>query len=144
MDGRGKINHIDKASKVVQDLRSWLLNDLGYNKFHPEMGTTLDAFVGQVVTPQLVSDIRDTVRKSLELYMEFQMQDLRERIEERGEPYIAIGLAEPSSLVRSWTNLSVKEDYGNISVRIGFTTFTDDYEEIKLILAGNFNENGID
>ncbi len=138
-DSVGRVEEITGANKVVQDLRSWLLNDTGYNRNHPEMGTDLDDFVGQVVTPRTLSDIRTTVREALNTYMDQQMDDLRKRVEERGEPYIAIGAAEPSSIVKEWTKLEVRQIGGDVIVNVGFRTFTGDYEEVRLAISGGLD-----
>ncbi len=134
LDIHGRVEEVGGAYKVVQDLKNWLLNDLGYNKFAPHMGSNLDHYVGQEVTAALLNDIRNEVRQALEDYMESQMSDLRLRIEEKGDPYLAIALAQPSSLVKSWTELSVKAIPGAIQINIHFRTFTDDIEEVVLVL----------
>lgn len=143
VDKRGRVKEIDGASKVVQDLKNWLLNDIRYNKWHPQMGTRLDNYVGQPVSAQLIMNIKEEIRTALNHYTEEQMADLKKRIDESSDPYTAIGLAEPSSIVRTFTALDVYEDYGNILVRIGFTTHTDDYEEITLAIAGGLNDRGV-
>lgn len=143
LDTIGRVEEIAGSQKVVQDLRIWLLNDLGFNRFHPEMGAGLDVFVGQIADYKLLANIRSVVANSLNSYMDLQMEDLRKRIEERGEPYIAIGLAEPSSLVKEWSKIEVTEKAGDIHIRIGFRTFTEDYQEVMLAISSGWNENKI-
>ncbi len=135
---KARVEYVDGPNKVVQDLRNWILNDIGYNKFHSQIGTTLDSYVGQPVSSRLLAAIRDVIRTALNTYLEMQMDDLKARIEERGDPITAIGMAEPSSMVKSWTYLDVNHDYTTIIIRIGFRTFTDDYDEVVLSL-----ENGL-
>lgn len=142
IDSTGRVEIINEAPKIVQDLRSWLLNDLGYNRFHPEMGTDLDSFVGQLINGTTLSDVRATVRTALNTYLDQQMEDLRKRVEERGDPYMAIGQAEPSSIIKAWTKLDVKELGGDILISIGFRTWTNDYEEVKLAISGGLTESG--
>ncbi len=138
-DTLGRIEEVSGANKVVQDLRFWLLNDVGYNKNHPEMGTDLDDFVGQVVTATTLSDIRTTIRNALNTYMDMQMDDLRKRVEERGDPRVAIGAAEPSSMVKDWTKLDIRQIGGDVIVNVGFRTFTGDYEEVRLAISGGLD-----
>ena len=140
LDVHGRIEEIGGSLKVVKDLKNWLVNDLGFNNFHPEMGSRLDNYVGQEVTARLLYDIRSEVRDILEKYMNTQMADLRKRIEERGDPMIAIGLAEPSSLVKSWTQLQVTQlKTGEIQIYIEFVTFTDDIEEVVLVVTSGID-----
>jgi hypothetical protein len=87
----------------------------------------------------LLNEIRDMVREALNDYLEIQMLDIRERIEERGDPLVAIGLAGPSSLVKSWTSLNVDHDYTTIHIKIGFITHTNEYDEVFMSLS-----NGLD
>lgn len=139
LDTLGRVEELGGSMKIVQDLRSLLLNDSGFNRFFPELGTDLDRFVGQNVDYRLLSDIRASVADVLNDYMDKQQEEIRKRIEERGEPYIAIGLAEPSSLVKEWSPIQVREEAGNISIKIGFKTYTNDYEEVLLSIAGGTN-----
>jgi hypothetical protein len=140
LDIQGRVEQIGGSRKVVQDLKNWMLNDKGFNSFQPKMGTYLDSYVGQESDPRMLHDIRNEVRQVLEDYMETQMSDLKKRIEERGDPYIAIGLAEPSSLVDLWTDLAVRDIPGAIEITVVFKTFTDDIDEVVVVLErGNHN-----
>ncbi len=138
---KARVDYIDGANKVVQDLRSWLTNHRGFNKFHPFLGTRLDNYIGQPVDGTLLAKIRDEVRSVLNRYIDEQMKDLKKRIAERGDSITAIGLAEPSSMVQSWTNLDIFDDYGTIYIRIGFRTFTDDTGEVMVALDNGFNKS---
>ncbi len=140
LDTIGRVEEVAGSQKIVQDLKAWLLNDVGYDRFYPQMGAGLDSFVGQIIDYKLLASIRSAVADSLNNYMDLQMEDLRKRIEERGEPYIAIGLAEPSSLVKEWSKIEVTEKAGDIRIRIGFRTFTEDYEEVLLSISSGLNE----
>jgi phage baseplate assembly protein W len=140
---KGRIDQVEGTEKIIQDLRGWLLNDLGFNRFHPDMGTVLDYYVGQPITSQLLTNIKETVRNSLNDYMDKQMEEIKLRIDERGDPYIAIGLAEPSSLVRSWTDLKVTHDYTTIHIKISFRTFTDDVDEVVMVISSGTEQSSI-
>lgn len=135
----GRVNEINGPYKVIQDVKNWLLNYKGYNKFHPELGSTLEDFVGQPISPDLISLVRETITNILNDYIDNQMEDLQQRIEETGDPYLAIGQAEPSSMVLNWTHVQVVNDYDSIVVNIGFRTYTNDIEEVVFSLS-----NGIE
>jgi len=142
LDSTGRIEYINHTDKIIQDLRHWLLNYLGHNKFHPEIGTVLDDFLGNQMSSTLVAGVRAVVTNALNAYMTNQMSDLKDRIAERGDPYAAIGAAEPSGMVKSWSGLEVWPDYTNINIRIGFRTFTDDIGEIELAISNNVVQSG--
>lgn len=137
-DTIGRIEEVSGPGKIVQDLRMWLLNDIGFNTYHPEMGTDLDSYVGQTISSTTLLGIKNSVRQALDNYVDQQMEDLRKRVEERGEPMIAIGLAEPSSIVKEWTKLDVNQIGVDVMINIGFRTFTGDYDEVMLAISSNF------
>src|SRR5215212_1694399 len=113
--GRGrKLQTITGPAKVAQDVRQWLLNDAGFNRFHLELGSNLDYFVGQPLTPQLIQDIDQAVRKALNGYTQKQLEDLKLRIAERGNPIIAINMSDPSSIVRRWTAVNIRAEFSTI------------------------------
>lgn len=139
LDNRGRVELVGGGEKVVQDLKNFLLSNLGHNRFHFWIGSHLDDFVGQSITSVLLQKVKSDVRDCMNLYSESQMQDLKKRIDERGNAIIAISQANPSSLVKSWTRLEVKDDRSTISVRIGFLTYTSEEGTVELSLnQGNY------
>lgn len=117
------IRTISGPDKIVQDLEHWLVNELKFNRYHPWMGSHLDSYVGQTPKASVLYDIKENVRECLKTYYEeTHVAEMEERIAERGDPYIAIGLADPESMVREWTGLDVYEQAGHIRVHITFTT----------------------
>lgn len=138
-DLHGLVEEVTGPNKIVQDLRMWLLNDYGFNKYHREMGTNLDSFVGQTVSASTLQGIKNAIRDALNAYVDQQMKDLRLRIEERGESLLAVGDAEPSSMVKEWSKLDVKQIGGDVSVSIGFRTYTGDYDEVRLAVSSGIN-----
>jgi phage baseplate assembly protein W len=135
LDNRGRIITAGGAYKVAQDLKTFLLNQLGYNRFHPWIGSHLDNFVGRQVDSKTLHNIRIDVTECLNLYTEVQMQDLRKRIDESGNAVIAVDEADPSSLVKSWTQLDVKPEGTAIRIRVSFKTWTGDSDEVSLAIS---------
>ncbi len=107
------------------------------------MGSGLDDFVGKPISPGTGQALKARVRESLNRYAESQVMDLRERIDERGNSFMAIGLANPSSIVRDWTSLEVLDRHGDLLVRIGFITFTNEEDVVSLIVR-QFDTGGLD
>jgi hypothetical protein len=132
---RGELALTSGPAKVVQDVTHWLLNDLGYNHYHPWMGASLDDFIGQPTHPGVASKIKDRIRESLNLYSDMVAADLKERIDETGDSFLAIGKSDPSSIVKDWTRLEVTPRAGDILVHIGFTTWTNESDYITLFLS---------
>lgn len=139
IDSTGKLSLIGGAQKVSQDLRNFLLNEIGFSRFHPWIGSHLDDFVGQTIDSTLIQKIKSDVRDCLNLYTENQMLDLRKRIEERGNPSVAVAQADPSSLVKSWSQLNVYDDGTSIFIKIGFITYTGEEDSTDIQLnQGNY------
>ncbi len=135
LDNRGRVTLVGGGKKVQQDIRGFLINNLGYSRFHPWIGSHLDDFVGQSITPTLLQKVRSDVRDCLNLYTESQMEDLQQRIKERGDAIIAISQADPSSLVKTWTRLEVTDDRSSIFIKIGFSTYTNEEGSAELSLT---------
>lgn len=119
----GSVTEVTGAEKVAQDLKTWLLNDLDHNRFHPWLGASLDEFVGQVPEYPYLHAVKTRVRESLNSYIADQIRELKRRAEKKGNALLAIILAEPNSIIREFTHLEVHAYATDIIVKIGFNTF---------------------
>lgn len=130
----GDLKLIDGVDKIKQDLTRWLIEDVGYNKFHPDMGGSLDSHIAEPVNSILLHEIRQQVRRSLQRYQQYQLEDIKERIEIEGDPFVAIGLSRPDSIIKEIQQIDVWKDYDRIRIQIHFTTFVDQRANITLAL----------
>lgn len=139
----GSVVEITGAEKVAQDLKTWLLNDLGHNRFHPWLGASLDDYVGQIPSYPHLHAIKTRVRESLNMYVADQIRELKRRVDKKGNALMAIILAEPNSIIREFTKLEVHAFATDIIVKIGFVTFAGESQELTVQLitgtdASNF------
>ena len=130
----GSIVEITGAEKVAQDLKTWLLNDLAHNRFHPWLGSSLDDYVGRVPEYPHLHAIKTRVRESLNAYIADQVRELKRRVEKKGNALAAIILAEPNSIIRAFTKLEVHAYATDIIVKIGFDTFAGQSREMAVQL----------
>lgn len=139
----GSVIEITGAEKVAQDLKTWLLNDIGHNRFHPWMGASLDDYVGQVPEYPYLHAIKTRVRESLNAYVSDQMRDLKRRIAKRGDALSAVILAEPNSIIREFTRLEVHAYATDVMVKIGFMTFAGESRELTVQMITGSNATGM-
>lgn len=130
----GDLKIIGGVDKIKQDLTRWLIEDIGYNKFHPDMGGSLDSYIAEPVNAVLLHEIRQQVRRSLQRYQRYQLEDIKERIDIEGDPLTAIGIAQPNSIIKEFERIDVWKDYDRIRVQIYFYTFVDQRANITLAL----------
>lgn len=135
LSSKGRVEFVSGPKKVIEDLKRFLMNDLGYNRFHPWIGSNLENIIGQSYHPEGLANIRYAVRDALNRYTQAQIEELKRRIQERGNPLLAVGEAGPDSIIKNWTRLEIQELSGNILVRIGFETFTGAEEEVELFVS---------
>ncbi|QDF18615.1 baseplate wedge protein [Gordonia phage Pupper] len=66
------------ADKLKQDVDLWLRERFGGDRFHRNMGSILQDFVGDVVSPQTESEIQSEVLRVLQNYQSVQYRRLKE------------------------------------------------------------------
>lgn len=137
LSSKGKARMVSGPKKVIEDLKRFLMNDLGYNRFHPWMGSNLENIIGQSYHPEGLANIRYAIREAINNYTQSQIEEMKRRIEERGEPLMAVGEAGPDSIVKNWTRLEMTESGGQVTIRVGFETFTGEVELAEIVLSGS-------
>lgn len=60
------------VEKLKQDIDLWLRERFGTDRFHPTMGSTLEDFIGEVVTDHTRAEIYSEVLRILENYLAIQ------------------------------------------------------------------------
>lgn len=67
------------VNKLQQDLDLWLRERYGGDRFHPNMGSTLQEYIGGVADETSRRDVQDEVLRVLQNYQDLQLRTLRER-----------------------------------------------------------------
>lgn len=123
------------TEKIVQDLESMLLNDLGYNHFHPWMGSSLDSYIGSLPQSEYLYEIRQEVEKTLSTYYDMVLDDIHVRAEEQGSVERAIALADPSSIIVEAPKAEVWTEGYRVVVSVSFKTLYNQRDMFKIDLG---------
>lgn len=68
---------VSGRSKLSQDLDLWLRERFGGDRFHPNMGSTLQEFIGGIASAGTSQEIHDEVLRVLLNYQELQKRVLK-------------------------------------------------------------------
>ena len=75
--GPGGFETITGPAMVAQDLRGALLEPLGNDRFHPGYGSTIDTFIGQPQTEEVLFEVEQEVVRVTDNYAAVQDDFLR-------------------------------------------------------------------
>jgi phage baseplate assembly protein W len=59
--------------KLKQDLQLWVAERFGGDRFHPDMGSTLQDYIGTVISRRTKAEIEDEVMRVLDNYQRVQV-----------------------------------------------------------------------
>lgn len=99
---------VSGIEKLKQDLSLWLGERFGIDRFHPNLGSTLQNFIGDVISSSTQSRIESEVLRVLNNYQAVQYRGLKERPQ----------LYSPSELLYSIDSVNVSLSYDTVSVKI--------------------------
>jgi phage baseplate assembly protein W len=94
--------------KLKQDLQLWIAERFGGDRFHPELGSTLQDYIGSVISLRTKADIEDEVMRVLDNYQRVQIYGFKR------EPR-RYSMAE---LLESIENIAISIQYDTISVAV--------------------------
>lgn len=63
---------VSGTPKLAQDLQLWILESYGGDRFHPAMGSTLEAYIGSVINPATSVTMQNEVLRVLANYQRVQ------------------------------------------------------------------------
>ena len=66
------------VNKLKQDMNCWLLEQYGGDRFHTNMGSVLQEFIGSVVSPTTSVEVEAEIMRVLENYQYTQLRRFRE------------------------------------------------------------------
>ncbi len=73
----GKLKTIEGLEKLIQDLRLWLLEALGTDRFHPKFGSSLDDEIG-TIDPKIASvNVKAEILRVLQNYQVAQSNKIQ-------------------------------------------------------------------
>lgn len=65
------------VEKLVQDLNIWLTEGFGGDIMHPELGSTLESYIGTIITPSTKAQIQSEVLRVLQNYQAVQLRGIK-------------------------------------------------------------------
>jgi phage baseplate assembly protein W len=75
---RGKtLGLVYGMDKLVQDLTIWLTEGFGSDIMHPELGSFLDSWIGQIITESTEAEVRQEILRVLQNYSDNQVRGLK-------------------------------------------------------------------
>lgn len=96
------------VEKLKQDLDIWLREHYGIDRFHPNTGSTLQEYIGGIVTEETREEIQDEVLRVLQNYHELQKRILL------SNPT----MLSTSEMIASIEEISTTVSYDSVFVRI--------------------------
>lgn len=136
----GDLAILSGTAKIEHDLASWLLSEIGRDRFHPWIGASLDSFVGSTGDTLTLATIRHRVRELMELYYNNQTEDLRARVTVYNDPRMAIRDADPRTLIARFSEITVTAQADEVVIHVGFETRAGDYGASELSLVRGAGE----
>ena len=110
------------VNKLKQDLNCWLLEQYGGDRFHVNMGSILQEFVGSVVDASTVVEVEAEVLRVLENYQALQVKRFKENPQK----------LSPSELLVSVDRVDVSVNYDSVYVTIKVRNGQDEATDITI------------
>lgn len=102
--------------KLKQDLQLWVAERFGGDRFHPEMGSILQDYIGTVISPRTKAEIEDEVMRVLDNYQRVQIYGFKRNPR----------LYSMTELLDQVKDISVSVNYDTISVSVSVRTVARD------------------
>ena len=96
------------VNKLKQDMNCWLLEQYGGDRFHVNMGSVLQEFIGSVVSSSTRVEIEAEIIRVLENYQALQVK----RFKENPQKF------SPSELLVSVDSVDVTVDYSTVRATV--------------------------
>jgi len=104
----GKIQFVVASDKLVQDIRSWLVEPLGTGFTTPNFGSLLPGMIGNPQTGSTVSSVTNEINRVLQLY--------------QGQQIINLQSAQNSATLSNWNRDEIIQNIVSVDVSIQNTT----------------------
>ena len=96
------------VNKLKQDMNCWLLEQYGTDRFHTNMGSILQEFIGGVVSGSTSVEVEAEILRVLENYQAMQVKRFRENPQK----------LSPSELLVSVDSVDVTVDYSVVRATV--------------------------
>lgn len=110
------------VNKLKQDLNCWLLEQYGADRFHTNMGSILQEFIGGVVSSSTRVEVESEILRVLENYQATQVK----RFKENPQKF------SPSELLVSIDAVDVSVDYTTVRATVRVRNGSNESTTIKV------------
>lgn len=120
-----RLDIVQGTAKLAQDVDLWLREDYGINRFHPQYGSILDAFIGGVVSPSTNTEVQSEVMRVLQNYQNIQLS----RFQANPQKFSA------EELLNEVSNVNTTVAYDKVVVTVNFTTAAGQAQQSTLTVT---------
>lgn len=120
------ISIVTGTNKLKQELSVWLRERFQSDRFHTNYGSTLDFYIGSVVSQQAVFEIESEVGRVLRNYQSLQLRKFQ------SDPQNL----DPSEILSEVDNIQAKANYDSVEVVVSFTTYSGGRDRISIEVEG--------
>lgn len=114
------------TQKLEQELGVWLKERYGSDRFHTNYGSTLDHYIGSVMTDSAVYEIENEVGRVLRNYQALQHRKFQ------SDPQSL----DPSEILAQINEIRAVADYDQVQVTIHFTTYGKTSSTVSVNIGG--------
>lgn len=113
---------VEGREKLKQDLSCWLRENYQVDRFHRGYGSTLDSYIGGVISGETLFYIRSEVIRVLNNYQ----QILLRRIQEKPS------LFSPGQILTEVVDVDVKASYDTVTVDIQYRVASGQVDQVRV------------
>ena len=110
-------------NKLDQDIYLWIMERYGGDRFHVNMGSTLQEFIGSIATESTRAEVHSEIFRILQNYQALQLRRFRENPE----------LLSASELLVSVDQIQTRMSYDTVNVALKLRNGSDQSTTIKVI-----------
>lgn len=111
------------VDKLRQDLYLWIMERYGADRFHVNMGSILQEFIGSIATESTRSEVHAEIFRILQNYQALQLRRFKEHPE----------LLSTSELLVSVDQIQTQMNYDTVNVAIRVRNGTEQSSTIKVV-----------
>ena len=109
--------------KLEQDIYLWMMERYGADRFHVNMGSVLQEFIGGIATPSSRAEVHAEVFRVLQNYQALQLRKFKEHPE----------LLSASELLVSVDEILTAMNYDTVNVAIKLRNGSDEASTISIV-----------
>jgi hypothetical protein len=114
------------TKKLEQEMEVWLKERFGSDRFHTNYGSTLDHYIGSVMSDSAVYEIESEVGRVLRNYQALQHRKFQ------GDPQSL----DPSEILAEINSVVARPNYDRVDVTVHFSTYRGTTSTISVNIGG--------